>query len=100
MQIGNLLGRRYRERSGIDLGILRNRLLVAGIVVQVVFSWATLYVPFMNRVLGTQPVEAWIYAWAWAGVPLIFLSDLGRKKLAGRLRGRGLRSRWMTGGVA
>ncbi len=96
MQIGNLLGRRYGEKSGLDLGIFRNKLLLAGIVIQVVFSWATLYAPFRNRVLGTQPVEGWIYACAWAGVPLIFLSDLARKRLAAWLRRKGVRSRWMT----
>jgi len=96
MQIGNLLGRRYRDASGIDLGIVRNKLLLAGILIQVVFSWATLYVPFMNRVLGTQPVEGWIYAWAWAGVPLIFLSDLARKRVAIWLRQHGWQSRWMN----
>jgi len=96
MQIGNLIGRRYRERSGLDSGLLRNKLMLAGVVIQVVFSWTTLYTPWLNRVLGTQPVEAWIYALAWAGVPLIFLSDLARKRLAARLRRRGVRSRWMT----
>jgi sodium/potassium-transporting ATPase subunit alpha len=99
MQIGNLIGRRYRERSGLDAGLFRNRLILAGIVIQIVFSWTTLYAPFMNRVLGTQPVEGWIYALAWAGVPLVFLSDLARKRLAARLRRQGVASRWMTAGV-
>jgi sodium/potassium-transporting ATPase subunit alpha len=96
MQIGNLVGRRYRDRSGLDLGLLRNRLLVVGIAIQVVFSWATLYTPFLNRVLGTRPVDAWIYAGAWLGVPLIFLCDWVRKRIAARLRARGVRSRWLT----
>jgi sodium/potassium-transporting ATPase subunit alpha len=96
MQIGNLVGRRHRDRSGLDRGLFRNRLLLTGILVQVVFSWATLYTPFLNRVLGTQPVETWIYACAWIGVPLIFLSDLARKRVAARLRRRGVRSRWLT----
>jgi sodium/potassium-transporting ATPase subunit alpha len=96
MQIGNLIGRRYRDRSGLDSGLFRNKLMLAGILIQVAFSWATLYMPFMNRVLGTQPVEAWIYALAWAGVPLIFLSDLGRKRLASRLRRQGVQGAWLT----
>jgi sodium/potassium-transporting ATPase subunit alpha len=96
MQIGNLIGRRHRDRSGLDPGLFGNRLLLAGILVQVVFSWATLYTPALNRVLGTQPVEAWIYACAWLGVPLIFLSDLARTRLATRLRRRGVRSPWLT----
>jgi sodium/potassium-transporting ATPase subunit alpha len=88
MQIGNLIGRRYRDRSGLDLGLLRNKLLLVGIGIQVVFSWATLYSPPLNAVLGTQPVEPWIYACAWLGVPLIFFSDLARKGVAASLRRR------------
>jgi len=96
MQIGNLVGRRYRDRSGLDLGLFRNKLLLAGIGIQVVFSWATLYAPWLNRVLGTQPVEGWIYACAWLGVPLIFLSDLARKQVAKGLRRRGVTSPWLS----
>jgi sodium/potassium-transporting ATPase subunit alpha len=98
MQIGNLIGRRYRDRSGLDLGLVRNKLLLAGIGIQVVFSWATLYSPALNRVLGTQPVEAWIYACAWMGVPLIFLSDLVRKRVAAHLRRRGVQGLWLSAG--
>jgi sodium/potassium-transporting ATPase subunit alpha len=96
MQIGNLVGRRYRDRSGLDRGLLRNKLIVTGIAIQIVFSWATLYTPALNRVLGTGPVDPWIYALAWLGVPLIFLSDLARKRVAARLRERGVQTRWLT----
>jgi sodium/potassium-transporting ATPase subunit alpha len=96
MQIGNLVGRRYRDRTGLDAGLFRNKLILAGIGIQVLFSWATLYTPWLNRVLGTQPVETWIYALAWLGVPLIFLSDLARKRIASRLRRQGMQSRWLS----
>jgi sodium/potassium-transporting ATPase subunit alpha len=96
MQIGNLIGRRHRDASGLDRGILTNPLLVIGILVQIVFSWATLYAPWLNGILGTQPVDGWIYACAWLGIPLIFLSDLARKLVANTLRRRGVQSRWLT----
>jgi hypothetical protein len=64
--------------------------------VQIVFSWATLYAPWLNGILGTQPVDGWIYACAWLGIPLIFLSDLARKLVANTLRRRGVQSRWLT----
>jgi sodium/potassium-transporting ATPase subunit alpha len=96
MQIGNLIGRRHRDRSGLDRGLFQNKLLLAGIAIQIVFSWATLYTPILNRVLGTQPVETWLYALAWLGVPLIFLSDLLRKQVASHLRSRDVQSRWMS----
>ncbi len=81
MQIGNLVGRRYARRSGIDRGILRNRLMVAGILVQIIFSWALLYLPPVQHVLGTGPVSAAVYLTAWLGVPLIFGADYLRKQL-------------------
>jgi sodium/potassium-transporting ATPase subunit alpha len=81
MQIGNLLGRRYARRSGLDRGIVRNRLMLAGILVQVVFSWALLYAAPVQKVLATGPVAWQVYALAWLGVPLIFGLDYARKRL-------------------
>lgn len=80
MQIGNLLGRRHRQASGIDRGLLTNRLLLVGIVIQIVFSWAVLYLPPVQQVLGTGPVSWQIYLIGWLGIPLIFGTDLLRKR--------------------
>ncbi len=88
MQIGNLLGRRYTFRSGLDRGVLRNRLLLAGIVIQVVFSWALLYTEPLQHILGTGPVPWHIYLAAWLGIPLIFVSDYLRKRISTHLRKR------------
>jgi sodium/potassium-transporting ATPase subunit alpha len=84
MQIGNLLGRRYTRRSGIDAGVFRNPLILLGIVIQIVFSWALLYLTPVQRVLGTGPVPLSIYFLAWLGIPLIFGLDYLRKRLFGR----------------
>jgi len=81
MQIGNLIGRRFTWRSGLDAGIFRNRLMLAGIIIQVVFSWALLYVPWLQTVLGTGPVDISIYLAAWLGIPLIFGADYLRKRM-------------------
>ncbi len=81
MQIGNLLGRRFSRRSGIDRGVLRNRLMLLGIGIQVVFSWGVLYAPPLQAVLGTAPVDASVYLLAWLGVPLVFGCDYLRKVL-------------------
>ena len=81
MQIGNLIGRRFARRSGLDQGLFRNRLLLGGIFIQILFSWALLYAPPMQRVLGTGPVSWRIYALAWLGIPLIFGLDYLRKRL-------------------
>ncbi len=81
MQIGNLLGRRFARRSGLDRGIFTNRLIVLGIIIQVLFSWATLYFPPLQKVLNTGPVPLSVYFLAWFGIVLIFGVDYLRKKL-------------------
>ena len=86
MQIGNLVGRRYEQRSGLDRGLFGNRLLFAGILVQIVFSWATLYFPPLQRILRTGPVAPEVYGLAWLGIVLIFGIDYLRKLLAKRRR--------------
>nr|WP_320014461.1 cation-transporting P-type ATPase [uncultured Desulfobacter sp.] len=80
MQIGNLLGRRFARRSGLDGGIFKNRLMLLGIVIQVVFSWATLYFPPLQKILNTGPVPVNIYFLSWFGIILIFGSDYLRKR--------------------
>jgi sodium/potassium-transporting ATPase subunit alpha len=88
MQIGNLLGRRYRLRSGLDRGVFGNRLMLLGIAIQVIFSAALLYWPPLQRVLGTGPVAPGIFLLAWLGVPLIFGLDYLRKwLLPGKMSG-------------
>ncbi|MBU3980659.1 MAG: HAD-IC family P-type ATPase, partial [Proteobacteria bacterium] len=84
MQIGNLIGRRFIYRSGLDMGIFKNKLIFFGIIIQVVFSWAVLYFPPAQKVLATGPVSIEIYFLAWFGIPLIFGLDFIRKKVAQR----------------
>jgi sodium/potassium-transporting ATPase subunit alpha len=84
MQIGNLVGRRYEHRSGLDGGLLRNRLILAGILIQIVFSWALLYWPPLQLVLNTGPVEPEVYGLACLGIAIIFGIDYLRKVLAER----------------
>ncbi|ABA89518.1 cation-translocating P-type ATPase [Syntrophotalea carbinolica DSM 2380] len=83
MQIGNLIGRRFARRSGLDRGLWVNRLLLAGILVQILFSWALLYTAPLQKVLGTGPVSWRMFALAWLGIPLIFGLDYVRKRLLG-----------------
>ena len=82
--LGNLLGRRYTLRSGLDRGIFTNILIVSGILIQVVFSWATLYWPPLQKVLSTGPVSGRVYALAWLGILIIFGADYIRKRFVAR----------------
>jgi sodium/potassium-transporting ATPase subunit alpha len=85
MQIGNLIGRRYTSRSGLDRGLLRNRLLAAGILIQIVFSWALLYWPPLQHIMGTGPVSPQVYGLAWLGMFSLFGVDYCRKMLVKQL---------------
>ena len=65
MQVANLIGRRYEKRSGLDRGLLGNRLFVIGIALELAFGCAALYWPPVSAALG---------------VPLLFVADLARKR--------------------
>jgi len=86
-QIGNLIGRRYETRSGLDRGIFRNPLFVIGIALELAFAAAVLYVPPVGRALGTGPIAAWVVGLAALGAPVLFLADWLRKRWLGDARG-------------
>ncbi len=80
-QMGNLIGRRYERRSGLDRGILRNPLFVIGLALELGFVAGVLYWPALHDALGTAPVAPWLVALASLGAPLLFSVDLVRKRL-------------------
>ena len=86
MQIGNLVGRRFTYRSGLDLGLVRNPLLFAGIMIQVLLSLAILYWPPLTRIMNTGPVSLPVYGLAWLGMIVLFSVDYCRKVLVNRTR--------------
>jgi len=83
-QTGNVLGRRHLRRSGLDHSLWDNRLLLCGLAVEIVFSWALLYWPPLQALLGTGPVAVEFYLLAWLGIPLLFGLDLLRKRMSFR----------------
>jgi sodium/potassium-transporting ATPase subunit alpha len=89
MQVGNLIGRRSLLGSGIDRALFVNPLIMAGIAVEIAFSWAILYFPPLAGVLGTGPVDPAVYAAAWFGPFLIWGLDYGRKRIVRTWRAKG-----------
>jgi sodium/potassium-transporting ATPase subunit alpha len=80
--------------SGLDRGIFKNGLMLAGIAIQVVFSWALLYWAPLQKVLQTGAVAWEVYLLAWLGIPLIFGLDYLRKRVfLGREKGEGRREK-------
>ena len=90
-QVGNVVGRRYETRSGLDGGLLRNPLLVLGVALELAFVFAALYVPRVSAVLGTGPVAIEMVALAALGGPVLFLADLLRKRVSRRRSDGGTR---------
>ena len=86
MQVANLIGRRHATRSGLDAGLLANRLCMAGIVLELLFVWAVVAWPPLMKALGTAALSApWLLA-ALAGAPLFFVMDLWvRRRWSGSL---------------
>ncbi len=83
-QVGNLIGRRYETRSGLDRGLLRNLLFVVGVGLELTFVVAVVYFPPLGRALGTGSISPWLLALAALGAPVLFLADWLRKRLAAR----------------
>ena len=81
---GDARAKRGAPCSGLDRGLWANRLLLLGVMTEIIFSWAILYFPPVQKFLQTGPVTWQIYALAWLGIPLIFLIDYARKRIVGR----------------
>jgi sodium/potassium-transporting ATPase subunit alpha len=81
-QVGNLVGRRYEARSGLDAGLFRNPLFVVGVALEIAFAIGALYWPPLGAALGTGPVAPWLVGLAALGGPIVFLADLVRKRAA------------------
>lgn len=84
IQIGNVISRQSLCASGLDSGLFRNHLIIAGILVEIVFSWAMLYFEPIQHFLGTGTVSWPVYACAWLGILVLFLLDYARKRIAFR----------------
>jgi sodium/potassium-transporting ATPase subunit alpha len=80
LQVANLVGRRFERKSGLDGGLLRNRLLVLGVGLELAIAFAVLYSNTLSRFLGTGPVGVRFVALAAAGAPLFLALDWLRKR--------------------
>jgi sodium/potassium-transporting ATPase subunit alpha len=83
-QVGNLVGRRYEARSGLDGGLFRNPLFMVGIALELAFAFGALGWEPLRAALGMAPVSPWLVALAALGAPVVFLADLARKRVAAR----------------
>ena len=69
-QIGTAMAARTDRVSLLSIGVLGNRLLLAGIVFEVALAAAVIYLPTAQDLLGTRPLGAGQLAWL-ATFPLV-----------------------------
>ncbi|MEV0067909.1 MULTISPECIES: cation-transporting P-type ATPase [unclassified Amycolatopsis] len=60
-QIGTAFASRTEHASLRAVGLTTNRLLLGGIVFEVLFAAALIYVPWLQDVFGTAALPAWVY---------------------------------------
>jgi P-type Ca2+ transporter type 2C len=78
-QIGNVLAQRTEHRSIFEIGLLTNRLIVIGIVSELVLISMIVYVPFFQRVFGTAAFPPVYWLFLFALVPLLLIAEELRK---------------------
>ncbi len=90
-QIGNLFTQRTEKTSIFRIPLFNNKMIWLGIVSEVAIIIAIVYVPFLNRFIGTGPFEAkyWLFLLAFAPILIIpdeivkFFKRRKEKKLGG-----------------
>ncbi|BCQ28946.1 hypothetical protein NK8_71360 (plasmid) [Caballeronia sp. NK8] len=78
-QMGHVMAIRSARRSTFELGLFSNRPLAGAVALTITLQIATIYVPFMNDVPGTAPLDAWHLAGALALSCGIFVLVEGEK---------------------
>ncbi len=83
-QIGNLFAQRTERTSFFRIGPFGNRLLWAGIATELLLIVLIVYVPIVQRIIGTAafPLRNWLILFAWT--PSLLLVDEVRKALMRR----------------
>jgi magnesium-transporting ATPase (P-type) len=83
-QIGNLFAQRAERNSILRVGFFSNRLVWVGIASELAIIVLIVYVPFLQRLIGTGPFPACDWLWLLPLVPLLLIADEFRKWLARR----------------
>lgn len=81
MQIANIFACRSDRHSAFKFGFFSNKLILWGIVFEIIFASAIIYTPFLQKIFQTTSI-----GWTDWGIliifaPLIFLAEELRKKL-------------------
>jgi len=84
-QVGNVFACRTERESTVRVGLLSNRLVLVGIVVELTLLVLFIQTPLLQKVFGVSPIHP--YGWAVLLIfpCLLFLAEEGRKALVRRL---------------
>lgn len=91
-QVGAGMSMRTNKRSVFSIGLLSNRLLLAGIVFELGLAAALIYVPGLNSAFHQGPIGPWHWAFLAVWPPVVFGAEEARKAFL-RRRPRPRRSR-------
>jgi magnesium-transporting ATPase (P-type) len=84
MQVGNAFACRTERASAFRTGLLTNRLLLVGILFELILAALVTYMPLLQPVFGTAAVPPIWWGLLAVLVPVVFLVEEGRKALARR----------------
>jgi magnesium-transporting ATPase (P-type) len=81
MQVANIFACRSDRHSIFKLGFFSNKLILLGIIFELLFAGAIVYVPFLQKIFQTTGIGWSDWAILLVFAPLIFLAEEFRKKL-------------------
>ena len=90
MQIGNVFACRTQNESAFKSGIFSNRLILWGIVIEIILSAFIIYHPWGNRIFATSPLPFGIWVILIPFALLLFFSEELRKLFGKRATGRAI----------
>jgi len=84
-QLGNLLSSQTLRSSALEVGLLRNRWILAGMVFAISVMLLVIYLPPLQPIFGTAPpgIMEWFILILFP--PIVFLTDEMRKFIQRRL---------------
>lgn len=86
MQVGNVFACRTEETSLFRIGVLGNRLIIWGVLFELVFTCLLIYIPACQPLFGTAPLgwRDWLLFLPF--IPLPVLAEEARKALVRRIK--------------
>lgn len=83
-QIGNVFACRTERESVFKVGFFKNKLVLLGIVSELIIISTLIYTPFLQRIFGLAPIGLKEWGFLFAFTPVLFLMEEGRKWIVRR----------------